>query len=43
MKDVYLFKIYNFSVVQIFTRSKDFEIFSNPSNLLKSKRTQLKF
>ena len=43
MKVVQFFKTYNFHVVQIFTRSKDFEIFSNPSNLLKCKRTQLKF
>jgi hypothetical protein len=28
MKVVQFFKIYNFHVVQIFTRSKDFEIFS---------------
>ena len=33
MKIVQFFKTYNFHVLQIFTRSKDFEIFSNPSNL----------
>ena len=43
MKVVQFFKTYNFNVVQIFTRSKDFEVFSNPSNLLECKRTQLIF
>jgi hypothetical protein len=43
MKVVQFFKTYNFHVVQICIRSKDFEIFLNLSNLLKCKRTQLYF
>ena len=43
MKVVQFFKTYNFHVVQIFTRSKDFEIFSNPSKLSFAKEHNLSF
>ena len=43
IKIVQFFKTYNFHVVQIFTRSKDFKIFSILSNLLKFKRTHFIF
>ena len=43
MKVVQFFKTYNFHVVQIFTRSNDFEIFSNPSKLSFTNKHNLSF
>jgi len=43
MKIVQFFKTYNFHVVQIFTRSKDFEIFLNPPKLSFAKEHNLYF
>ena len=37
------FKIYNFYVVQIFTRSKDFKLFWNPPKLLFANKHNLSF
>ena len=43
MKITQFFKTYNFHVVQIFIRLKDFEIFSNLSKILFAKEHNLSF